>query len=365
MRMTLKTLTPIWTGGVDTGKMDRIHETGIVGSLRWWYEAIVRGLGGLVCAPGQSACSNDVEKYRKSKLIDERERLREAGLCDVCQVFGATGWKRRFRLEVLEDLTQPAWQPADKMLNIRPPGRTRGWYLPPGRMGSFSLLFHGDPQTLSQLAALFLFLEKWGNLGPKPQLGYGVFAIANRDAIKPYALKWHPGPTDGKKVNNSVPDLRRFGCVRYQFQPTGVTWWTRIPGLERVAIQVQPLVVQHKIVPVAPVLKNEWRFNRWQGRREDEIKMFGSLWPERIRSKVAVSWAYAQNGGWEVRGWMWLPGLPKKPHVAAQVWDIVSNESTWQRVIGVPGKLILAPKKEWQELDVNRCIQFLQEALND
>ncbi|MBK9094822.1 MAG: type III-B CRISPR module RAMP protein Cmr1 [Anaerolineae bacterium] len=44
LNITIRTLTPLWTGGVD-GAMDRIHETGILGSLRWWYEAIVRGLG--------------------------------------------------------------------------------------------------------------------------------------------------------------------------------------------------------------------------------------------------------------------------------------------------------------------------------
>lgn len=31
----IKTLTPIWTGGAD-GACDRVHETGILGSLRWW-----------------------------------------------------------------------------------------------------------------------------------------------------------------------------------------------------------------------------------------------------------------------------------------------------------------------------------------
>jgi CRISPR type III-B/RAMP module RAMP protein Cmr1 len=42
MKIRLKTLTPLWTGGVEAGKVDRVHETGIIGSLRWWYEAIVR-----------------------------------------------------------------------------------------------------------------------------------------------------------------------------------------------------------------------------------------------------------------------------------------------------------------------------------
>lgn len=47
MQIKIQTLTPLWTGGVD-GKMDRIHETGIIGSMRWWYEAIVRDWGGHV-----------------------------------------------------------------------------------------------------------------------------------------------------------------------------------------------------------------------------------------------------------------------------------------------------------------------------
>jgi CRISPR-associated protein Cmr1 len=41
----------LWTGGPVSGKMERVHETGIIGSLRWWYEAIVRSLGGSVCDP--------------------------------------------------------------------------------------------------------------------------------------------------------------------------------------------------------------------------------------------------------------------------------------------------------------------------
>lgn len=81
MEIRLKTLTPLWTGGVEAGKVDRIHETGILGSLRWWYEAIVRGLGGSACDPTSSKCQD-----RKH--------------CVACELFGCTGWKRKFRLDV-------------------------------------------------------------------------------------------------------------------------------------------------------------------------------------------------------------------------------------------------------------------------
>jgi len=65
----VKTLTPLWTGGSD-GKMDRVHETGIIGSIRWWYEVIARGLGYYVCDP-----TSDNRCKLSSKEKDSKERL--------------------------------------------------------------------------------------------------------------------------------------------------------------------------------------------------------------------------------------------------------------------------------------------------
>ncbi|MCL6507327.1 MAG: type III-B CRISPR module RAMP protein Cmr1, partial [Bryobacteraceae bacterium] len=39
----LRALTPIWTGGIE-GKGDRLVPTGLLGSIRWWFEVLVRGL---------------------------------------------------------------------------------------------------------------------------------------------------------------------------------------------------------------------------------------------------------------------------------------------------------------------------------
>ncbi|MCL6589999.1 MAG: type III-B CRISPR module RAMP protein Cmr1 [Firmicutes bacterium] len=82
MEIELQTLTPIWTGDVDQ-KPGHLRETGLIGSLRWWYEALVRGLGGSVCDPvGGNGCP------------DENGSRRIA-----CELFGCTGWARRFRLK--------------------------------------------------------------------------------------------------------------------------------------------------------------------------------------------------------------------------------------------------------------------------
>ena len=373
LEIKLRTLTPLWTGGLD-GTMDRIHETGILGSLRWWYEVILRGLGGRACDPTIHTCELSGERLKRFESARKEGKewwtaLDEARVCDACKVFGTTGWRKRFRLEV-EDHTKAVWMPPEKMLNIRPPGRARGWYLPPGRMGDLKLHFMGEPKVLSLMAALILFLEKWGNLGAKPQLGYGVFRVLNRDEVKSWAQgdggerpgwKWK---TLGNPVPDAnLPDLRRFGFFRYQFSPERPNWWTRVPGMERIASRVQPVVNRSRTVPLAPALKNEWRFHRWKGSSGDEKLMFGTLrWRKgdetvRLRSKIAVSWAYPHDIGWEVRGWAWL----QKPRIAAQVWDLLRDEDGWQKVLGVRGNLTVRPEGRWQEWTSEDVAQFLEE----
>jgi len=87
MDIKIRTLTPLWTGGVDR-TCDRLHETGIIGSLRWWFEVLVRGLGGKACDPTEGSV----------RCPDNRGRH-----CVVCELFGCTGWARKFRLMVLDD----------------------------------------------------------------------------------------------------------------------------------------------------------------------------------------------------------------------------------------------------------------------
>jgi CRISPR-associated protein Cmr1 len=172
----LETLTPLWTGGVD-GQCDRLHETGLIGSLRWWYEALVRGLGGQACDPTAHSCIYDEKKPHN-------------GLCDACQVFGATGWRRQFRL-LIEDTTQPngltgRQQPTGNRYKRRnnPTDRPQlpSWYFNGrGRGGTFKLTViplspDFDPQLVLGLLKL---MEKNTGLGEKTQLGYGWVQLAS------------------------------------------------------------------------------------------------------------------------------------------------------------------------------------------
>jgi CRISPR-associated protein Cmr1 len=106
MEFKLKALTDIWTGGVE-GKPDKLQLTGIKGSIRWWYEVLVRGLDGYACNP-----TDDSPQYKRCelKLTDEEKKkikhkkqlieVVKPKICPVCYMFGCTGWSGKFNLRI-------------------------------------------------------------------------------------------------------------------------------------------------------------------------------------------------------------------------------------------------------------------------
>jgi CRISPR-associated protein Cmr1 len=89
---TFQALTDLWTGDAD-GKSGRTITTGLLGSIRWWFEVLVRGLGGKACDPTKNG----------NPCPDQRKNPTEPGHhCVVCELFGCTGWARKFRFEVLD-----------------------------------------------------------------------------------------------------------------------------------------------------------------------------------------------------------------------------------------------------------------------
>jgi len=100
-----KALTPIWTGDA-RGRTSRLISTGLLGSIRWWFEVVVRGLGGSACDPSDTS----------SRCPDKKGRH-----CVVCELFGCTGWARKFRFQVLDEvgMTQSASIQANKIFQFR------------------------------------------------------------------------------------------------------------------------------------------------------------------------------------------------------------------------------------------------------
>lgn len=337
MDININMLTPLWTGGVMTGRMDRVQESGIIGGLRWWYEAIVRGLGGEACDP--------FAENKGCKFNPDDKRSPEEQLCPVCWLFGCTGWRRRFQMKIAGN-GQPVWSGSPDTLNVRPPDRSRGWFLPPGHAGDIPLKLLGEENALSRMAALFLFLEKRGTIGAKPQLGYGCFRITEgRDALVEKAAKWKAGDrTDGP---NGLPDLRAITFFQYRFKPSGKGWWSRVSGLERLlgkndTARALTGLANRNMIPVAPAMKNAWRYRTEEKiPAKEEREVFGVVHNDRIRSKIAVSWAYQPDDSWQVRGWAWLPESLSK-FTRDSVKRRIEDKAVWADVMRpMTGELIL------------------------
>lgn len=369
VEIKLKTLTPVYTGGID-GKSEQFHSQGLLGSLRWWYEAVLRGQGLRACDPSRHSCLYDPKSSRSPA----------EQLCAACQVFGATGYARRFRLDVTSQ-DAPAWLPREQSLNIRPYGRTRGWYLNPGLVGAETIQLIGADQELNRMLALLRFLERHGSIGAKPQLGHGVFQIEKVEA--------QPSPDGGKnplefsegyQSVGELPDLRVFTFFKFRFNPQSLTWWTQVPGIKELSRREDLAIVERQasqgMAPVSPALKNHIRYGH-QWSQSVAVWLFGTLrGNERIRSKISFSWAYRVDSGWEIRGWLYLPqdetgrGFADYSENTRLLTAVLADSKSWLQALGlqqdykIQAEVTLEPQPvTWRPKTTEDVQRFLRETL--
>jgi len=267
LTVQLRTLTPLWTGGVD-GTMDRIHETVILGSLRWWFEAIVRGLGGNACDPTKHTCELSGKRLRHYETARKAGKdwwtaLNEAGICDACKVFGTTGWRRRFRLEVHPvedkiDFTEGMFPSGRVHPDKHKPYRVGGWLLRGGYLGTLELRFTGDERILlCEILPTLLFIEQWGALGPKTSIGYGVIEITEiRFEGQTYKRKqaewrtqlnelvslkcqesrvgkwWFQKLFPKSTYQGILPALTNMFFGKVRFEVVNSNWWKKLPEIQ-------------------------------------------------------------------------------------------------------------------------------------
>ncbi len=215
LEINLKTLTPLWTGGVEQ-TCDRLHETGLIGSLRWWYEALVRGLGGYACDP--------TDEHSKCKEYDPEMGTRS--ICAACYLFGTTGWARLFRLQAeVENLiplhfytTLPS---NERWLNNIFRGKSRQIDEVKVPFGAVRLAFvtrgQDEEYALRQIAWVLEFAARQGGLGAKLQHGFGQVAlltsVAQYSATAKQELKKRLGEFKSEQNNPEYPKyptLQRF-----------------------------------------------------------------------------------------------------------------------------------------------------------
>jgi CRISPR-associated protein Cmr1 len=196
-----KALTDLWTGDLN-GKSGRLISTGLLGSIRWWFEVLVRGLGGNACDPTDIKC-------------EDRNH------CVVCELFGCTGWARKFRFEVLDEnsgtKTDQIKQNQTFSLCFTP--------LRPIRVEEWTIL----DATLRLIAdygaiggkTVFKPTDEPSRAGKRHHKDYGLvrmvssrqLAETRRDDLEKYLSKW-------RKLNHSEfawASLEHFWCVKGKY----------------------------------------------------------------------------------------------------------------------------------------------------
>ncbi len=277
LEIKMTTLTPVWTGGAD-GKSDRLHVTGIMGSLRWWYEVMVRGLGGNACDPSEHTCLYDPEN------------LPDYGLCDVCRVFGATGWARRFRLVISDEAGLRSVSPWERRITASRSYKDRSgkekiptWFFdnPPLNGNASVKIIATDRQFQSEIiGGLVQFLANWASIGARPQMGFGIInAISHQDTQ--YLLA-NLQSIAGSRTYRDLPSLQNifFTCISAD----------RLPGNESFNLKYD--------------LRRLFAANA-------DLRHFvmGTVQRERQGSKIMMSRPYENKtiGKSSIRIWGWIP----------------------------------------------------------
>ena len=194
MKFKLTTKTPVFTGDIDK-ESQTIRETSLIGSMRWWYEAIVRSLGGYACDPTGEGCPTQDGQW-----------------CDACHLFGTTKWARQFIIRVAPGSMRS--MPSNR---IRVPLTTKGWFLPPGRHGEFGLTIQGlrGNQVDKWIRLLLQLQSNWGAIGARSYLGYGVFHLED-ESENPVTVT----ETDCREISDFVTQARE--TRRPSFNMTGL-----------------------------------------------------------------------------------------------------------------------------------------------
>ena len=359
LTVRLRTLTPLWTGGAD-GRCDRVHETGIIGSLRWWYEAIVRGLGEKACDP----------------TARTESKCQDAQHCVACELFGCTGWGRRFRLQL--DTGRLAYPQRDRrdVQRFKPPGRKTGWYYGAGQLasedegidGQLIVLRDAQYNVANEALTAMQLAADWGGVGARTQHGYGVVELsAMQDGrlirADPVAfLAHHPV---GDLYGDSLPALTDFFFARFQLVVNAPDqWWTRTDANQRPLLGAHVTTLERwsggefESVSIAPAVKSQLRYgsNAFAHKWGNERSIFGHIGRQRRKARINISGAYQDGGRWTFRVWGWLPREQSNLDRAAFLNDlhvVLSSHAFWRDVFGAP-LLVDLTSIVWREFDSPR-----------
>ncbi|WNY26327.1 type III-B CRISPR module RAMP protein Cmr1 [Methanolapillus ohkumae] len=328
LELKLTTLTPFFTGGVD-GICDRLHETSLIGSMRWWFEAIVRGFGGYACDPTEHKCKDN-------------------DLCAACFVFGATGHKRLFRLKTDLELIND-----ESNNSLKVEAKNSKWYIKRGlfvKNATVKLIYskqehllpseNNDETSIKKVLSseelknmLLLTLKIMsinGSFGGGTSYGNGVLNIDCDRVDKNIAIHGFNKLKNHFPVsissNDSKPKLNDFFFTKIQFKKIQIN---AVPEKE------SKWYTDNRIIPISPQMRYYLRslIREDKNFSKDERHRLMGFVPnnheneQKFSSLIRISNAYPLNENeYEFRIWGWFPSdFEKKDEILNKYKEWIST----------------------------------------
>jgi CRISPR-associated protein Cmr1 len=324
--LRIRMLTPLWTGDINNN-CENVKDTGIIGSLRWWYEALVRGLGGYACDPTNSACQFNYKEYQKTGKI--QDGLKD--LCDVCYLFGCTGWSRRFLLIVENGDT--IYRGTMKV-NYN---RNKGWYLKGGLSGTLDtrIMNTSENDYRDTVLSLLKFVSRWGGIGAKTQQGYGSFCQNPEEGELPETEFPRVLVSGNRKKNfeqRHLPHIEDIFVWKVRLEDFSLKSISKKGNFECGGISIDDmpqdtdpldfLIKKYKFIPTSPLFRYRLRRCLRQSLGNDDLRHFlmgfmstsnkpklrmGRKSHKKMGSKIHVSHLYKNKNVFEMKIWTWIP----------------------------------------------------------
>ncbi|QCT94970.1 type III-B CRISPR module RAMP protein Cmr1 [Caminibacter mediatlanticus TB-2] len=194
LTVTFETVTPLWTGDIN-GECTELKPASIFGSLRFWFEVYCY-FAGIEVKENESLDYKTFEKIRnktfekykyKDKEISDIEEyiIKNLPLTTTSKIFGCTGWKSRIEIKKVIKIDEyeyiyPLGKISLEKLEYNKQNKTiiPSWYFKKGFFGKFRITFNVLNEVGENiLLPLLKFIERYGFIGAKNNIGYGRVKI--------------------------------------------------------------------------------------------------------------------------------------------------------------------------------------------
>ncbi len=208
IKIFFKTITPLWTGDA-WGENNTIRPSGLIGSLRFWFEVICffSGITNKTNYENGKLKDELKEKVNNKKVSDFfvkngndfsgiDKTLAEMGISLPSRIFGCTGWKGWIKIKEIENIQEAKnytfligklefeeLKYGKEYFNKKTNKKDKkeiipAWYFNKGFQGKFELIFELEEEILKPIFfPLLTFMEKYGFWGGKWNIGYGRLKV--------------------------------------------------------------------------------------------------------------------------------------------------------------------------------------------